>query len=109
MVGILVYGNHHLILDGPRPTAAEALALARNWSVVQIGETKSQKFGKWEIRNKEFRENLEWAVIVPGDRETSAGVAELLAELRARGVAIVRYGDNPHGDGPVSKDASMEG
>jgi hypothetical protein len=39
---------------------------------------------------EEFRENLEWAVIVPGDRETSAGVAQLLGELSARGIAIRR-------------------
>ncbi len=91
MVGILVHGNTHYILSGPRPTAGEAVALARNWSVVQIGETKSQKFEKWEIRNKEFRENLEWAVIMPGDRDTSPGVLELLAEIAARGVEIQRY------------------
>ena len=91
MVGILVHGNTHYILSGPRPTAGEAVALARNWSVVQIGEAKSQKFEKWEIRNKEFRENLQWAVMVPGDRDTSPGVLELLAEIAARGVEIQRY------------------
>ena len=91
MVGILVHGNNHFILSGPRPSHAEALALARNWSVVQIGESKSQKYGQWEIRDKEFRENLGWAVIVPGDRETSSGVAELLAELAARGVEIRQF------------------
>ena len=91
MVGILVHGNTHYILSGPRPTAGEAVALARNWSVVQIGEAKSQKFEKWEIRNQEFRANLQWAVIVPGERETSPGVLELLAEMAARGVEIQRY------------------
>jgi len=104
MVGILVHGNNHFILRGPRPTEREALALARNWGLVQIGEVKPQKFGKWEIRNKEFRENLAWAVIVPGDHGVSPGVAELLAELRAGGVAIVRYSDDPLGEGPVWKD-----
>ena len=91
MVGILVHGNNHYILSGPRPTAGEAVALARNWSVVQIGELKSQKFAQWEIRNKEVRENLEWAVIMPGDRDPSPGVLELLAEIAARGVQIQRY------------------
>ena len=80
MVGILVHGNNHYVLSGPRPSQAEALQLARNWSLLQIGEVKSQKFGQWEIRNKEFRENLEWAAIVPGDREISLGVAELWAK-----------------------------
>jgi hypothetical protein len=88
MVGILVHGNNHFILSGPPPDDAAALALARHWSVIQIGESKSMSFGAWQIKNKEFRENLEWAVIVPGDRETSPGVLQLLGELSARGVAI---------------------
>jgi hypothetical protein len=90
MVGILVHGNNHFILSGPLPDEAAALALARHWSIVQIDEAKSSSFGQWQIRSKEFRENLEWAVIVPGDRETSPGVAQLLGELSARGVAIRR-------------------
>jgi hypothetical protein len=90
MVGILVHGNNHFILSGPLPGEAAALALARHWSVIQIGEQKSPSFGQWEIRAKEFRENLEWAVVVPGERETSPGVAQLLAELAARGIPIHR-------------------
>jgi hypothetical protein len=88
MVGILVHGNNHFILSGPAPSEAEALALARYWSILQIGEPKSARFGAWAIREKEFRENLGWAVVVPGDREVSAGVAELLGELNGRGIAI---------------------
>ena len=88
MVGILVHGNNHFILSGPAPDDATALALARHWSIIQIGEAKSSGWNQWQIRSEEFRENLEWAVIVPGDREVSKGVAELLAELSARGVAI---------------------
>jgi hypothetical protein len=64
------------------------MRLARYWSIVQIGEVKSQKFERWEIRNKEFRENLEWAVIVPGDREISRAIEELLTELQDRGAVI---------------------
>jgi hypothetical protein len=90
MVGILVHGNNHFILSGPAPTEAEALALARHWSVIQIGDAKSATFDRWEIRAKEFRENLQWAVVVPGDREISPGAAELLAELTARGISIER-------------------
>ena len=88
MVGILVHGNNHFILAGPRPDENAALALARHWSIIQIGAPKSQTLDQWQIRAKEFRENLEWAVIVPGDREISPGAAELLSELSARGVAI---------------------
>jgi hypothetical protein len=90
MVGILVHGSNHFILSGPLPDDAAALALAWHWSITQIGESKSSSFGEWKIRSKEFRENLEWAVIVPGDREASPGVMQLLEELSARGVAVRR-------------------
>jgi hypothetical protein len=88
MVGILVHGNNHYILSGRRPNEAEALELARHWGLVQIGEPISTAFGQWRIQPKEFRENLKWAVVVPGDRGISDGVSQLLDELRARGIAI---------------------
>ena len=88
MVGILVYGNNHFILSGPRPAKAAALALARYLSIVQIGAPTPCTVGPWQIRNKEFRENLEWAVMVPDICETSAPVAQLLSELIARGVKV---------------------
>jgi hypothetical protein len=90
MVGILVHGNNHFILSGPLPDEKNALALARHWSVIRIGEAPASSFGQWQIRSKEFRENLEWAVIVPGDREVSPVVEELLGELCTRGVNIQR-------------------
>jgi hypothetical protein len=92
MVGILVHGNNHYILSGPRPSEAQALELARHWGVVRIGEPVSMSFGAWEIRTKEFRENLQWAVVVPGERGTSPGVLELLSELAKRGIATQTYG-----------------
>jgi hypothetical protein len=90
MVGILVHGNNHFILSGPLPDEASALAMLRHWTIVQIGEAKPSSFAQWQIRSKEFRENLEWALVVPGEGETSAGVAQLLGELSARGVTIGR-------------------
>jgi hypothetical protein len=90
MVGILVHGNNHFVLSGPVPDDATAVALARHWSIIQIAEVKSSICGQWQIRSKEFRENLEWAVIVPGDHDVAPGVAELLAELSSRGVQTRR-------------------
>jgi hypothetical protein len=90
MVGILVHGNNHFILSGPLPDDATALALVRHWSIIQIGEEKASFLGQWQIRNKEFRENLAWAVVVPGDREVSPEVAQLLGGLSARGVTVHR-------------------
>jgi hypothetical protein len=74
MVGILVHGNNQFILSGPLPDEAAALALVRHWSIVQIGEAKSSSFGQWQIRSKEFRENLELTVIVPGDLSRSGAI-----------------------------------
>jgi hypothetical protein len=88
MVGILVLGNNHLIVRGPLPDRATALALAQHWSLIQIGQTTPPALERWTISTREFRENLEWAVIVPGDGEISPAVAQLLAELSARGITI---------------------
>jgi hypothetical protein len=90
MVGVLVHGNNHFILGGPPPAEQDALALARHFSLIRIGEPSSPSFRAWHLRKKEFRENLGWAVMIQGDREPSAGVVELLAELSARGVTIHR-------------------
>jgi len=88
MSGILVIGNNHLIVRGPLPDRQTALALARHWSLIHIGQTTPAALQQWSISTREFRENLEWAVIVPGDGEVSPVVAQLLGELEARGIAI---------------------
>jgi hypothetical protein len=88
MVGILVHGDNHFILNGRAPDESSAVAMARHWSIVQIGGQKTGQFREWKIRTKEFRENLEWAVIVPGDGEISEGVLKLLTEIAARGIQI---------------------
>ena len=88
MVGILVIGSNHFIVRGPCPNRETALALAQHWSLIQIGQVTPVGLQQWSISTREFRENLEWAVIVPGDGEISPSVAQLLKELAARGIAI---------------------
>ena len=88
MVGILVHGNNHFILGGPEPVEEEAIRIAREFSVVTIGKPVAVAFEKWQIRNKEFRENLDWAVVVPADSEISPSVSRLLAEVALRGIVI---------------------
>jgi hypothetical protein len=88
MPGILVIGNNHFIVRGPFPDRESALALARHWSLILIGETTPVALRKWSISTREFRETLEWAVVVPGDGEVTAGVRQLLEELSARGIRI---------------------
>ncbi len=88
LVGILVSGDNHFIVRGPLPDRESALALARHWSVIQIGRITPPGLAGWRISTKEFREDLQWAAIAPGTGETSAAVAQLLGEMAARGIAI---------------------
>jgi len=86
--GILVHGDNHFIVHGPRPSPEIARALARHWSLIKIGASIPPELRDWSIVSKEFRENLEWAVIVPGPGERSPAVAQLLIELSGRGIVI---------------------
>jgi hypothetical protein len=88
MVGVLVHGDNHFIVRGPMPDRETALALVRHWSIIRIGDRTPASLDKWRISTREFREDLEWAVVVPGESAPSPAVAELLAELAARGIAI---------------------
>jgi hypothetical protein len=88
MIGILVIGDNHFIVRGPLPDRASALALARHWSVIQIDQPTPIALREWTIRTREFRENLEWAVRVPGDGGMTPAVVQLLAELSDRGIRI---------------------
>ena len=88
MTGILAHGDNHFIVRGPLPDRETALALVREWSIIRIGATPPAALAEWTILSKAFRENLEWAVVVPGEREMSRAVADLLGELAARGIAI---------------------
>jgi hypothetical protein len=92
MVGILVHGDNHFVVRGPLPDRETALALARHWSLIQIGQATPIALQRWQIVTREFRENLAWAVVVPGDGEVTPGVAQLLDELSARGIAIHNSG-----------------
>ena len=88
MVGILVLGDNHFIVRGPLPDRDTALALARHWSFIQIGQATPIALQRWSISTREFRENLEWAVVAPGDGEVTPAVAQLLEELLARGISV---------------------
>jgi hypothetical protein len=88
MVGLIVHGDNHFVTRGPLPDRQTALTLVRQWSLIQIGSTTPAGLDQWRISSREFREDLEWAVIVPGDNEHSPAVVQLLAELAARGIVI---------------------
>jgi hypothetical protein len=88
MVGILVHGDNHFIVRGPLPDRAASLALVKHWSLIQIGASTPPNLQQWSISSREFRENLEWAVVVPGDGQMIPAVAQLVGELSARGITI---------------------
>jgi len=88
MIGILVCGGNHFVVQGPLPDRATAAALARHWSIIQIGRTTPLSLQGWSIVTKAFREDLAWAVAVKGDGEVTPAVEQLLKELSARGIAI---------------------
>jgi hypothetical protein len=88
MLGILVHGDNHFIVQGPSPSPDIALALVRHWSLIEIGAKTPLALDQWQIISRALREDLEWAVVVPGDSEPSPAVIILLAELSARGIAI---------------------
>ena len=92
MVGILVIGNNHFIVRGRFPDRKPALDLARHWSLIQINRTTPISLQRWSISTREFRENLEWEVVVPGEGEVTSAVAQLLEELSARGIMIHNSG-----------------
>ena len=87
-VGLLVHGENHFVVRGPLPDRETALALVREWSVIQIGRTTPVGLASWRISTREFREDLQWAVVIPGEEEISPAVAVLLEELGARGISI---------------------
>jgi hypothetical protein len=91
MLGILVHGDNHFIVRGPCPDRDTAYALVRNWSVIRIGAVTPPQLAPWRISSKEFREDLQWAIVVPGDAEASPAVVQLLAELAARRIAVQRF------------------
>jgi len=92
MTGILVHGDNHFVVRGSLPDGATARALVRHWSWIRIGSTTPPELAPWRISTKEFRENLQWAVVVPGDGAISPAVSTLLAELAARGIVIHNAG-----------------
>lgn len=87
-LGILVFGDSHLIVRGAKPSPDIAVALVRRWSVIHIGGSCPVELAGWSVVERAFREDLEWAVVVGDQAEMGAAVATLLGELRGRGVTI---------------------
>jgi len=87
-IGLLVHGDNHFIVQGALPNREVALALVRQWSLIQIGVIKPSLLDQWRIISRAFREDLTWAVVIPGDGEISPAVKTLLDELSSRAITI---------------------
>lgn len=87
-VGILVYEDNHFIVRGPEPDDETALRLVRAWTFIGIGTHLPQDLNPWQISTREFRENLEWAIVVHSVSAPSPAVKVLLEEMQARGISL---------------------
>lgn len=82
MIGILVHGNNHFLVRGLLPdwhcrySPGSTSVPRSNWSYSAAFSLRS-----WRISTQGFREQLEWAVVVPGDSEPSPAVTQLPDEL----------------------------
>ena len=90
-LGLIVSGEDHFLIRGPKPDAAMARYLVRRWifpSIEDLLGTSSPIPADWQITTSEFRENIEWTIVLSCRQEPTVAVAQLVAEIVARGVAI---------------------
>lgn len=92
MLGVLVHGDNHFIVRGPLPSPEEARALVERWSVIRIGSgiDATREMGPWRVSTREFRQDLQWAVVVETSSHPQAAIVDLLQELEARQVRVWR-------------------
>ena len=92
-LGIIVFGEDHFLIRGPVPDAQMAAYLVRRWifpSTEDLLGTSPPLPPEWKITSSEFRENIEWAMVLSCPKAHNSSVAELLGELEARGVKIAK-------------------
>lgn len=91
-LGLLVYGDNHILVRGPLPGPARARDLIRGWMLPTIGSSADHSGlrSRWRITTKEFRENIDWAIVLESDAGPQPAVIQLLGEIAARGVPIHR-------------------
>jgi hypothetical protein len=97
MLGLLVHGSNHFVVRGPRPNHACARRLMKSWELVTgLGAPEDYAWrNRWSISTREFREDLEWCIVLRGGEPVTPAVAQLVMELAARGVEIL-YGQSPY-------------
>lgn len=91
-LGLIVFGHDHFLIRGPLPAAATALELVRRWIFPGVEDLLGMKppLTQWHITTREFREDIEWAIVMERVEAPSEAVAQLLREVEARGVPVQR-------------------
>lgn len=90
-LGLIVFGEDHFLIRGPKPDAAMARYLVRRWifpSIEDLLGTSPPIPAEWQITTSEFRENIEWTMVLSCKQEPTSAVAQLVAEIAARGVLV---------------------
>lgn len=98
-LGILVHGDNHFVVRGPLPSPEAVDRLLRAWTVIEIGGGNRSEVEQWRISTREFREDLQWAVVAESPRVHSEAVRVLLGELVARGVRVRAWPEEDWSDG----------
>ncbi len=96
-LGIIVFGEEHFLIRGPKPEPEMARYLVRRWifpSTEDLLGISPPMQDDWKITTREFREDIEWAVLLRSAKALNPAVKTLLEELAARGLAISTH------DGP---------
>jgi len=86
---LIVCGEDHFLVRGIRPDLELARYLVRRWifpSVEDVMGLSAPMPDGWRITTKEFREDIEWVIVLPASTEVSEAVAQLLRELASRGI-----------------------
>lgn len=76
-------------MRGVKPELEMARYLVRRWifpSVEDLMGVSAPMPKQWQITTKEFREDIEWVVVLEAKTEHTPAVAQLLGELASRGV-----------------------
>jgi hypothetical protein len=96
IVGILVHGDNHFIVSGPLPDREIAIALVRQWSLIQIGAATSPSFDRWHIVSREFRDMPIECKRLPTPKGTDRDEREYVISRHSSTGGIQRFKDGNH-------------
>jgi hypothetical protein len=93
-LGIVVFGEEHFLIRGPKPDAEMARYLVRRWifpSTEDLLGISPPMPDEWKITTREFREDIEWVIVLSSAVALNPAVKTLLEEVATRGVEITTH------------------